>query len=230
MCIKVEDETTVYQGRIEMSEIGVAIRKARLAKGMTLEELAGMVGADAGNLSRVERGKQGASQEILAKLFAALGISLSGVIDAATMRSGAENTGIPSSSVPVISWGHITQWMESMQSFKATDAEDWVPCPVQHGPRTFALRVSGESMLCARSPRSFRPGDFIYVDPDRAVVDGALVVAQLAQGGEPMFRQLFTEGGSRYLKALNDAWPDRIVKLGDGDSILGVVIFKGEVL
>lgn len=213
-----------------MSEIGVAIRKARQAKGLTLEELAGMVGADAGNLSRVERGKQGASQEILAKLFAALGISLSGVIEAATMRSGAENTGIPSSSVPVISWGHITQWMENMQSFKVTDAEDWVPCPVQHGPRTFALRVTGESMMCARSPRSFRPGDFIYVDPDRAVVDGALVVAQMAQGGEATFRQLVMEGGKRYLKALNESWPDQIVRLADEGKIVGVVIFKGEVL
>jgi len=213
-----------------MNEVGLAIRKARKARGLTLDDVAGIVGTDTGNLSRLERGKQGASQELLVKLFNALGLSLSGVIDAATMRSMVENTGIPSSAVPVLSWGHITQWMDNMQSFKAADAESWVPCPVQHGPRTFALRVAGESMFNAHSPRSFRPGDFIYVDPDRQPVEGSLVVAEVSGEPEPVFRQLVTESGKRYLKAINPAWPEQIIKLGENDRIVGAVVFKGEIM
>lgn len=213
-----------------LDDVGLAIRKARKAKKLTLETVAAMVGTDTGNLSRLERGKQGASQELLSKVLTALGLSLSGAIEAGAMRANLESTGIPSSSVPVLAWSDVSRWMEDMSSFSAADAENWAPCPIEHGPRTFIVRVLGESMSSPHTARSFRPGDFIYVDPDRAPRAGSFVVAQLHQESEPVLRELVFEAQHRYLKALNPNWPEQIFKLTQQDKILGVVIFKGEVL
>ena len=51
----------------------------------------------------------------------------------------------------------------------------------------------------------------------------------LKGAAEPILRQLIVEGGRRYFKALNQAWPDRIVEAGASASIRGVVVFKGEI-
>lgn len=58
-------------------DIGPSIRKARKAKGWTLEELANAVETDTGNLSRLERGLQGVSQDLLNKILTALGMTIS---------------------------------------------------------------------------------------------------------------------------------------------------------
>ena len=45
-------------------KVGDEIRRRRKAVKWTLEDLAGEVGSDTGNLSRIETGKQGASEEM----------------------------------------------------------------------------------------------------------------------------------------------------------------------
>lgn len=57
-------------------EIGQEIRRLRKAKKMTLEQLAHEVGTDTGNLSRLERGTQGYTEELLRKIAAGLGVKL----------------------------------------------------------------------------------------------------------------------------------------------------------
>ena len=52
--------------------LGQAIRKRRKAMGLTLQQLSAQVGADSGNLSRIERGAQGVSEAMLRKLSGAL--------------------------------------------------------------------------------------------------------------------------------------------------------------
>lgn len=44
------------------------LRKVRLGKGLTLTEVARSTGIDEGNLSRLERGEQGASPDVAEKL------------------------------------------------------------------------------------------------------------------------------------------------------------------
>lgn len=209
-------------------EIGKAIRDARKARKWTLEELAGRVGTDTGNLSRLERGLQGASQDMLVRILGELGLPLSSTLSAGTMRANIEAADVQAGAVPVISWVQAGQWTEVMSSFTAADAEEWVACPVTHGPRTFVLRVRGESMFNPHARRSFREGDLIYVDPDRQSENGSLVVAQIAGSNEATFKQLMIDGDRKYLKAINPAWPDQIIAINGDTTICGVVIFKGE--
>jgi len=57
--------------------IGNKIRQLRKAKNMTLNELALRIDSDVGNLSRLERDKQGYSDQILRKIAAALNVDVS---------------------------------------------------------------------------------------------------------------------------------------------------------
>lgn len=57
--------------------IGLIIREIRLAKGLTLEEVAYGAGTDGGNLSRIERGLQRCIPELLERIAATLGITVS---------------------------------------------------------------------------------------------------------------------------------------------------------
>lgn len=58
-------------------EIGKVIRQIRKARGLTLEEVAGKIDADTGNLSRVERGLQNHTPEMIDKLAKVFGVKVS---------------------------------------------------------------------------------------------------------------------------------------------------------
>ncbi len=57
-------------------KVGEQIRKIRRDSGKTLEDLAFYAGTDAGNLSRIERGQQACSADMLAQIAFALGVSI----------------------------------------------------------------------------------------------------------------------------------------------------------
>lgn len=121
---------------------------------------------------------------------------------------------------PLISWVQAGAWTAAPAH---PSAEARLPCPVDCGPDTFVLRVSGESM----APR-FEDGEFIFVDPDPPPEHGSYVVVRRGDGnGAATFKQLIEEDGRRYLKALNPDWPDRIVEADEHAVVCGTVVFKG---
>ena len=77
---------------------------------------------------------------------------------------------------------------------------------------------------------SFRGDDLIFVDPELAAEHGRFVVVKTLDDEQPVLRRLIQEGGRSFLEALNPAWPNRIVERGSRETLIGVVIFKGEVL
>ena len=72
-------------------DIGRLIRKTRQERGLNLEQLALMAGTDSGNLSRFERGMQGASQELLTKILEALDLSIADTSSVATANIDSYN-------------------------------------------------------------------------------------------------------------------------------------------
>lgn len=132
--------------------------------------------------------------------------------------------------VPLISWVQAGAWAEIIDNFTPGNAEEWLPCPVAHGERTYVLRVRGESMFNPHGRPSFADGDLIFVDPDRAADHGALVIVRLDEAKEATFKRLIVEGDYRYLKALNPAWPEPMIQVNGHATICGVVIAKMEKL
>lgn len=128
--------------------------------------------------------------------------------------------------VPLISWVQAGAWSDAADPFSVGDAEDWLPCPVSHGPRTFCLRVRGLSMYNPSGRYSYREGEIIFVDPDRRAEHGDRVVVRLEDQRETTFKQLIEEGTERYLRALNPSWPEQIIRINGEATICGVVIGK----
>lgn len=210
-------------------KIGPKIRTARKAKGLTLQGLVDLLSArgieyDASNLSRVERGTQAINSTILEPLLNILGVDYQA--PETNVEDGPRIRGL----CPVISWVQAGAWREVVDIYAVGDAEEWLPCPVTHGPRTFVLRVRGESMYNPHGRPSFRDGDLIFVDPDRLPVHGSLVIMKLADSQEATFKQLINEGERSYLKPLNPSWPEPIIIIGPGTELCGVVISKVELL
>jgi SOS-response transcriptional repressor LexA len=111
------------------------------------------------------------------------------------------------------------------------DAEKWIPCPVRHGPRSFALRIRGISMFNPGSKPSFEEGDIGFFDPDvtpqpNTRLMQSCVVVRLEDKHDSTFKQLIEEGGRRYLKALNPPWPEPIIEVNADATICGVAIGK----
>ncbi|MBL4833625.1 MAG: helix-turn-helix domain-containing protein [Pseudomonas sp.] len=130
--------------------------------------------------------------------------------------------------VPLISWVQAGSWCEVEDIYAVGDAEEWMPCPTTHGPRTYVLRVRGLSMFNPHERRSFRDGDLIFCDPDAQAGNGSMVVVKLDDSQEATFKQLVVEGAERFLKPLNPAWPEPIIKINGNAHICGVVIGKYE--
>lgn len=133
-------------------------------------------------------------------------------------------------TVPVISWVQAGNWSEVFDQFQPGDADEWLPCPVNHGPHTFVVRVRGDSMHNPHGDRSFKEGDLLFVDPDRVAQHRSLVIVRLDNAKEATFKQLIIDGDRKFLKALNPGWPDPIIEIADDATIVGVVIFRGEEL
>lgn len=126
---------------------------------------------------------------------------------------------------PFISWVQAGRWTEAPGPFAVQDAEDWLPCPVRCGPRTFVLQVQGASM-----EDKFYSGDLIFVDPDAQPTDKSFVVVRLGDGNESTFKQLIIEGHRRYLRAYNARWPEPIIEIDNSTILCGVVVFKGQIV
>lgn len=141
------------------------------------------------------------------------------------VEPGPESKGL----IPLISWVQAGAWSEAVDLYAVGDAEDWLPCPANHGPRCFALRVRGESMFDPHGRRSFREGDIVFVDPERQAENGSLVIAKLTDSQEATFKQLVIEDEKRYLKALNPSWPERMMPINGSCQIVGVVFSKVEM-
>jgi len=208
-------------GKLLGMNIGETIRRLRKSRHMTLLEVANIIESDVGNLSRLERGRQGYSPELLERLAGALGVHVRDFFDSDTnAQEFFERTVVPAGQVPLISWVQAGAWCAAHDPFHPGDADEWLPCPARHSSNTFALKVIGDSM---DGPGGYREGEIVFVDPAIAATPNRDVVARTPDG-KVTFKRLKEDSEGRYLLALNPAWPDRVIRCPVGTLICGVVI------
>jgi SOS-response transcriptional repressor LexA len=124
--------------------------------------------------------------------------------------------------VPLISWVRAGEPCETHDNFPPGIADDWLDCPVAHGPRTFCLEISGDSMDDG-SADAYRDGEIIFVDPDARAEPGRDVVVRTPDN-RATFKRLKHDQEGPYLLGLNGK---KIVRVPDGTVFCGVVIFSG---
>lgn len=74
---------------------------------------------------------------------------------------------------------------------------------------------------------SFPNGILLYVNPDSEVLPEKFVIVRRNATKEATFKKFTMVDGEPYLEALNPNWPNRYLKLQEGDQFCGVVMHAG---
>lgn len=206
---------------------GERIRVRREELKLTQQQIAEAVGVSYQTVQQWESGATAPKREnrkMLAKALRTSEVALEfgGVQEKMPLTDYNTEEGPPIARLaPLISWIQAGSFREAADPYVVGQAEDWYPMPRKAGPRTFALRIRGVSM----EPR-YREGEIIFVDPDAEPRHGSRVVVRLESEKEVTFKELVIEGERKYLKALNPAWPDPLIRIEGDATICGVVIGK----
>ncbi len=109
------------------------------------------------------------------------------------------------SQVPLLNWQEAATWNDA-NSPVAKKISQYIISHLSVGPRSFALRVDGDSME-ATSGTSFPNRSIIVIDPDERGNNGSYVLAKQNSNSQLVFKQLIIDGNRRYLKPLNPRYP-----------------------
>jgi len=187
-------------------EVGAEIRKRRKAAGMTLEELAHAIGSNDGNLSKLERGIIGYTDDGLGRIAAALGCRVADFFTG-TPKHGNFFAPPGSRRIPRLSYVQAGSWTVASHYGPDDDLDDWILSELKLSQGAFALRICGDSMM-----PDYREGDTVIIDPSVPPKPGDFVVAK-SGGEEATFmkyrpRGLFAEGVEVIeLAPVNDDYP-----------------------
>lgn len=187
---------------LEPGEIFFRLR--RYEKGMTLNEVSGLIGETIlpSGISRIENNQSLTigNMQILAEFY---GVKLSDIIREAEGGPAADPRISDIRSIPMLSSaGDIAliiqgatkpEWEKSRAIF-----------PGKCSPRTFAHIVTSEAMQ-GNHPPYIPKGFTVVCDPLEEAVDGDIVI-HLCEG-EPQLRQLMIDGSVKLLKATNQNYP-----------------------
>ncbi|MFK0090854.1 LexA family protein [Pseudomonas sp. NPDC090755] len=203
------------------------VKAARKHARLTQVELAKLVGIDQASISDLERGRSGRSS-YNASIAKACGVSALWLEKGAgEMLAGlGEPSNVspveqPSYRYPVISWVAAGAWAEAVEPFPPGFSDRYELSDYDSKGVAFWLEVKGDSMT---SPvgTSITEGMMILVDTEAEAISGKLVVAKLADSNEATFKKLVDDGGRRFLKPLNPAYPVEVC--AEGCRIVGVVV------
>lgn len=127
----------------------------------------------------------------------------------------------PKRRYPLLSWVRAGQWEEAVEPYSLEDISDWYESDTPIQGQGFWLRVEGDSMT-APTGQSIPEGHNVLVDTGREARNGSLVVAKMTDANEATLKKLIIDGGQRYLKGLNPAWP--MIPIDGNCRIIGVVV------
>lgn len=102
--------------------------------------------------------------------------------------------------VPLISWVHAGDASEAIDNYPPGWAEDWIDVPRNVPPRSYALRIVGDSMT-----PEFWPGQTIVIDPEAEWRNGSYVIVKNGDN-EVVLRQIVRELGGWVLVPANKAY------------------------
>lgn len=122
---------------------------------------------------------------------------------------------------PLISWVSAGAWCYADEPYSLSDVSEWYESETTVCGRGFWLRVEGDSMT-APTGLSIPEGTLVLFDTGREPDNGNLVIAKLEDSNEATFKKLIIDGGRRYLKGLNPAWP--LVPINGNCIIIAVAV------
>lgn len=201
------------------------ILERRIALGLSQSQLAEKAGVSQVTIQHLESGRNSTSKKLL-DIARALGVTaewLGSGEGAVRAASNVRPLSIEPESFryPVISWVAAGAWAEAVEPFPPGYSDRYELSDYDSKGAAFWLEVKGDSMT---SPvgTSITEGMLILVDTEAEATSGKLVIAKLADSNEATFKKLVEDGGRRFLKPLNPAYPVEMCM--EGCRIVGVVV------
>jgi SOS-response transcriptional repressor LexA len=187
-----------------MKTVGEYIRARREEKELSARELAKRAGVSDGHIIYIEKGQRKPTFDIVMKILSALNADLQEFLqETGYLPANVEPARIKKlKTIPIITWVTAGKWNKVCDSFKPSDADEWIESDVK-GRDVFALRVKGDSM-----EPEFHEGEIIIVNPHVEAKPGDYVIVKSDDTKEATFKQLKKFGDMLVLHPLNPRYPD----------------------
>jgi len=179
-----------------MERVKTKLKQLREAADLSPAEVARAVGISRGGVYHWEDMTRPTMPSIsnLLALSALYGVSVSEILGQKVGHSDGAR-------VPLVTQ-HMLEQKGFLDDLKIPSGKAvFVPCPFDHGSLTFALEITSPANQASAS-NSIPVGYTAYFDPEKPAKNGDMVAAELP-AGEVVVRQLVSEGGERFLRALN---------------------------
>ena len=213
------------------------LKAARKHAGLNQAELATRIGVQQTSISDLERGKskstsfstQIAHELGVSALWLATGKGEMVATEVGDVRASYDANTAPAAQplryhrYPVVSEVQAGWFAECIVPYPAGMEERHETTDYDAKGPAFWLEVTGDSMTAPAGVKPSVPeGTLVLVDTGIEPAPGKLVVAQLDESNEATFKKLIVDGGQRYLKALNPAYP--LIPINGNCRILGVAV------
>jgi SOS-response transcriptional repressor LexA len=199
-------------------DIAARIKRLREAKGLSQKGLAELCGwasqSRIGNYEARVRSVSVDDAEVIAK---ALGVTPAELL----FGDYYEGPYQPGEKYPLISWVSAGAWKEALEPYNLQQVSEWYESEARVEGDGFWLRVHGDSMTAAAG-MSIPEGTLVLFDTGREPKNGSLVIAKLVDANEATFKKLIIDGGQKYLKGLNPAYP--LIPIDGNCRIIGVAV------
>ncbi|EOI6866521.1 TPA: LexA family transcriptional regulator [Yersinia enterocolitica] len=197
------------------------IKQRRHDLGLTQSELAELAGTTQQGIVNIETGRTNRPRylhELAKALRCDPDYLLTGKESSNISFVGSYTSGV---RYPVLSSVQAGSWGEAIEAYTLKDIDLWLESDAHMQGDGFWLEVQGDSMT-APAGLSIPEGTFVLFDTGREACNGNLVIAKMEDSNEATFKKLVIDGGWRYLKGLNPAWP--LIPINGNCKIIGVAI------
>ncbi|MFV8926270.1 S24 family peptidase [Serratia fonticola] len=203
------------------------LAKARMKEvSITQEKLAEELGMTQGAIGHYLNGRREPRIETIAEIMRILGLSDLVLNADGTFSVPGDEPNVTyvapyktGKKYPVLSSVQAGAWAEAVETYTLADIDLWLESDAHIQGNAFWLLVDGDSMT-APAGLSIPEGTYVLFDTGREPVNGSLVVAKLSDSNEATFKKLIMDGGVKYLKGLNPAWP--LIPINGNCRIIGV--------
>ena len=175
------------------------LKNLRLAKGMTLQQVADAFGISAASVASWEKGKNQPDSRKLSKIAEFLGSSVEFLLNGAGESQLAHLESIET-GVPFVAWPELI--FKPNQSLSSDATERVTPLHTKPGPLSFATRYPASSDLnWTQGP--VPAGAIIFIDPSKDLVADAIALVRIGKDRLELARvQLPAKPKGHYLQLI----------------------------
>lgn len=183
------------------------------------KDLVNATGASKGSVSQWMNGGGAPSSRYISSLAKILKVNENWLLNGGELNTGdsLDLSLPPIKTVPLLSLQQAASWSDYMKNSSITSCVQLVG---EIPPNTFAVVLESDSMSTSGGGVSIPNGSTVFVDPNRTVQPGNIVLALPKGTTTPVIRKLEIEGPDILLVPTNPRYPS--IMLDDLSCILGV--------